>query len=77
MALSHFSCPDTTRRAGCLYDSPICVTVTVTTFALDTFHTNRVCTVQHVMGPRLTSLTRDNLVRRAAIATSPVKGKFT
>jgi hypothetical protein len=77
LQLSHFCCPDTTPRVGCLCDCPICVIVIVTTFALVTFHTDRVCTVQQVMGPRLTSLTRDNLVRRAAIVTSPVEGKFT
>jgi hypothetical protein len=50
--LSHFCCPDTTPRVGCLCDCPICVIVTVTTYALVTFrHTKRVCTVQQVMGP--------------------------
>jgi hypothetical protein len=61
---------------GCLCDFPICVIVIVTTYVLVTFRIERVCTVQHVMGPRLTSLTRDNLARRAAIATSTAKGKF-
>jgi hypothetical protein len=56
----------------------LCVIVNVTTYALVTFHTERVCTVQHViMGPRLTSLTRDNLARRTSIAISHAKGKFT
>jgi hypothetical protein len=73
LQLSHCCCPDTTSRAACLCDCPICVTVTVIRFAKLTFHTNRVCTVQPVMGPRLTSLTRDNMARRAAIATSPAK----
>jgi hypothetical protein len=73
LQLSHFCCPDTTPWLGCLCDCLICVTVTVTTFALVTFHTDLVCTVHQVMGPRLTSLTRDNLVRRATIATSPAK----
>jgi hypothetical protein len=77
LQLSNFCCRDTTPRVGCLCDYLLIrMTVTVTTYALITFHTNRVCTVRHVMGPRLTSLTRDNVVRRAAIATSPAKGKF-
>jgi hypothetical protein len=42
LQLSHFCCPDTAPRVGCLCDFPICVIVTVTTFALVTFHTNRV-----------------------------------
>jgi hypothetical protein len=73
LQLSHFFCPDTTPRVGCLCDCPFCVTVTmtVTTCALVTFHTYRVCTVQQDMGPRLTSLTRDNMVRLAAISNSP------
>jgi hypothetical protein len=71
-----FCCPDTTPRDGCLCDYPICVIVIVTTYALVTFHIERVCTVQQIMGPRFTSLTRDNLVWRAAIATSPAKGKI-
>jgi hypothetical protein len=75
--LPHLCCPDTTPRAGCLYDCPTCVIVTATTYALVTFHTERVCTVQCVLGTRLTSLTRDNYVRRAAIANSPAEGKFT
>jgi hypothetical protein len=77
LQLSHFSFPDTKPRVGCLCECPICVTVTVTTHALVTFHVERVCTVQHVIDPRLTSLTRENWVRRAAIATSPAEGKFT
>jgi hypothetical protein len=71
LQLSHICCLDTTPRAGCLCDCPIGVTVTVTTYALVTFHIERACTAQQVMGPLLTALTRDNLVRRAAIATSP------
>jgi hypothetical protein len=55
----------------------LCVTMAVSTYALVTFHIKRVCKVKHVMGPRLTSLTRDDLVRRAAIATSPAEGNFT
>jgi hypothetical protein len=76
-ATPHFPCPDTKPRAGCLGgDCPICVIVIVTTYALVTFHTERVCTVQHVMRPRLKSLTRDNYFRRAAIDKSPAEGKF-
>jgi hypothetical protein len=77
LQLPHFCCPDTTPRAGCLCDCPICVTEIVTTYALVTFHIERVCAVHQVMGPRLASLTRDTLVRRAAIATPPGEGKFT
>jgi hypothetical protein len=45
LQLSHFcSCPDTTHGVGCLCDCPFCVIVTVITYALVTFHTDRVCT---------------------------------
>jgi hypothetical protein len=46
LQLCHLCCPDTTPRVGCLCDCPICVTVTVSTYALVTFHIERVCTVQ-------------------------------
>jgi hypothetical protein len=46
LQLSHFYRLDTTPRARCLCDCPLCVTVNVTTCALVTFHTDRVCTVQ-------------------------------
>jgi hypothetical protein len=52
------------------------VIVTVANCTLVTFHSNRVCMVQQVMGPRLKSLTRDRLFRRAAICDSPAEGKF-
>jgi hypothetical protein len=48
LQLSHFYCPDTTPRAGCLCGYPICMIVTVSTYALFTFHIERVCTVREV-----------------------------
>jgi hypothetical protein len=73
LQLTHFFCPDTTPRAGCLCDFPICVTMTVTTHALVTFHTQRVCTIRHVMGPRLKSLTRDSFFGEMRSTTLPRK----
>jgi hypothetical protein len=73
LQLSHLCCPDTTPRVGCLFDCPFCVIVTLTTYALVSFHNERVCTVQQFMGPRLKSLMRDNFVRRTAIDNFPRK----
>jgi hypothetical protein len=50
LQLSRFFWIDTMPRVGCLPDCPICIIVTVTTYALVTFHIERVYTVQHVMG---------------------------
>jgi hypothetical protein len=47
--------------------------MTVTTYALVTFHIERAYTAQQVMGPRLKSPTRNNFVRRAATANSPAE----
>jgi hypothetical protein len=48
----HFLCPATNLRGGCLSDYRLCVNVTVNTYALVTFHSERVCTVQHCqVGP--------------------------
>jgi hypothetical protein len=52
----------------------LCVTVNVTTYALVTFHIERVCTLHYVMGPHLTSLTRDNFLGQAAISDTPTEG---
>jgi hypothetical protein len=47
----------------------LCVTMIVIAneYTLVTFHTERVCTFLHVMGPDLKSLPRDHFFRRAAI----------
>jgi hypothetical protein len=73
LQLTHFFWP----RVGCLCDCPIYVTVIGTTKALVTFHTKRVYTVQHVVGPRLKLLTCDNFFRRVANDNSPAERKFT
>jgi hypothetical protein len=43
----HFFSPDTKPRVGCLCDYPTYVNAIVIMYALVTFHTERVCTVEH------------------------------
>jgi hypothetical protein len=71
LQLSHFCCPDTTPRDGCLSAVLFCVNRIVSTYALVTFHAELVCTVQHIMGPRLRSLKRDNLFGELRSTTLP------
>jgi hypothetical protein len=76
LQLTHFLCPDTTPRVVCLCDCPFCVTVTITTCAFVTFHIESVCTVKHVMGARLKSLTRDNFFGELRSTTLPRKASL-
>jgi hypothetical protein len=67
LQLSNFLCHDTTPLVGCLCDCPIYVTLIVTTYALVTFHIERVCTVQHAP---LTDLPRKSQPRKVTLTLS-------
>jgi hypothetical protein len=66
LQLTRFLCLDTTPRARCLKDCPTCVTVNVAMYALVTFHSKHVCTVQHV-SPVFSSLGHGAMSGKSAI----------